>query len=140
MWRLSDLGAGALSHSEPHDEFLELCAASTTGELSDDEQKGLREHLAICASCREALRQYECIVRDVIPAIAAREGPVSQQNSDAWSVEQQEQSEKALIDRLAGEAKSPLAETGKNNGSSIFPHLWLSKTSKRLKGRELYFL
>ena len=52
-------GAGALSQSGPHDEFLELCAASTSGELTDDEQKRLREHLAVCASCREALRQYD---------------------------------------------------------------------------------
>ena len=66
-------GAGALSQSGPHDEFLELCAASTSGELTDDEQKRLKEHLAICASCREALRQYESIVSDVIPAIAAGE-------------------------------------------------------------------
>ena len=66
----SNLGAGALPQSGPHDEFLELCAASTSGELTDDEQKRLQEHLAICASCREALRQYESIVSDIIPAFA----------------------------------------------------------------------
>ena len=69
---LPKLGARALSQSGPHDEFLELCAVSTSGELTDDEQKRLREHLAICASCREALRQYESIVSDVIPAISIR--------------------------------------------------------------------
>ena len=70
---LSKLGAGALSQTGPHDEFLELCAVSTSSELTEEEQKRLREHLAICASCREALRQYESIVNDVIPAIAAGE-------------------------------------------------------------------
>ena len=98
---LPKLGAGALSQSGPHDEFLELCAASTSGDLTDDEQKRLREHLAICASCREALRQYESIVSDVIPAIAAGEEPERAQPADAWSQEQQEQAEKALFDRLA---------------------------------------
>jgi len=71
----SKLGAGALSQNGPHDEFLELCAASTSGELTDDEKKRLQEHLAVCASCQEVLRQYESIVGDVIPAIAASEEP-----------------------------------------------------------------
>jgi len=117
----SKAGAAALSQTEPHDEFLELCAASTSGELTDDEQKRLRDHLAICASCREALRQYESIVIDVIPAIAASEEPAVKQPREIWSQEQQEQAEKALVDRLAAEEKHPPEETGKRNGSSIFP-------------------
>ncbi len=120
---LPKLGAGALSQTRPHDEFLELCAASTSGDLTDDEQKRLREHLAICASCREALRQYESIVSDVIPAIAASQEPAApSQNADDWSQEQQERTEKALLDRLAREGKHPLEETGKRNGSSVSPH------------------
>ena len=98
---LPKLGAGALSQTDPHDEFLELCAASTSGDLTDDEQRRLREHLAVCASCREALRQYESIVSDVIPAIAASEEPGHVQPAEAWSQEQQGQAEKALFDRLA---------------------------------------
>src|SRR5579864_7316268 len=94
---LPKLGAGALSQSGPHDEFLELCAASTSGDLTDDEQKRLREHLAICASCRDALRQYESIVSNVIPAIAAGEEPRRSQPAETWSQEQQEQAENALF-------------------------------------------
>jgi hypothetical protein len=119
---LPKLGAGALSQSEPHDEFLELCAASTSGELTDDEQKRLREHLAICASCRQALRQYESIVSDVIPAIAADEEPRHVEPAETWSQEQQEHAEKALFDRLARQEEHSPRETGKRNGSSIFPH------------------
>src|SRR5579863_7654040 len=95
----SNLGAWELSQTEPHDEFLELCAASTTGELSDDEQSRLQHHLAVCASCREALRQYESIVSNVIPAIAASEAPGNVPTTTGdWS---QEKAEKALFDRLA---------------------------------------
>lgn len=119
---LPKLGAGALSRTGPHDEFLELCAASTSGDLTDDEQKRLREHLAICASCREALRQYESIVSDVIPSIAAGEEPEHVQSAEAWSPEQQDQAEKALFDRLAKEEKHPGGETGNINGASSFPH------------------
>src|SRR6202453_3085122 len=119
---LPKLGAGALSQNGPHDEFLELCAASTSGDLTDDEQRRLREHLAICASCREALRQYESIVSDVIPAIAAGEKPEGVQPAETWSREQQEQAEKTLLDQIAREGKYPPGEAGKSKGSSHFPH------------------
>ena len=110
-----------MSQNRPHDEFLELCAASTSGELTDDEKKRLQEHLAVCASCQEALRQYESIVGDVIPAIAASEEPEHIKANNAWSHEQQEQAEKALFDRLAREDKHPTAEVGSRNSSSILP-------------------
>jgi hypothetical protein len=125
---LSNLGAGAVSQSGPHDEFLELCAASTTGELSDDEQSRLQQHLAVCASCREALRQYESIVSDVIPAIAASEAPgnVSTTAGD-WS---EEKAEKALFDRLAREEKGRADRIDCRNGSSYFPHRILPFSSE----------
>jgi hypothetical protein len=122
-------GAGALSQSEPHNEFLELCVASTTGELTDDEQKRMGDHLAACASCRKALREYEFIVSDVIPAVAAGEEPEHVQVDSAWSQERQEQAQKALFDRLADEDKHPPGETGRN-GSSIFPHRILPFSSE----------
>ena len=127
---LPKLGAGALSQTGPHDEFLELCAASTSGDLTDDEQRRLREHLAICASCREALRQYESIVSDVIPAIAAGEEPEPVQPSETWSQEQQEQAERALFDRLGGEEKHASAKTGNRNGSAMPPHRILPFSSE----------
>jgi len=39
-----------------HEEFLELCAISTTESLSEEDQKKLREHLASCAACRKVLK------------------------------------------------------------------------------------
>lgn len=106
----------------PHDDFLELCAASTSGELTTDEQKRLREHLAICGSCREVLRQYESIVSDVIPAIAASEEPEHAHVDNDWSQKQEEQAEKALFSRLSHEEKHLPKRTGNRNDSSIFPH------------------
>jgi myosin heavy subunit len=127
---LPKLRAGTLSQSEPHEEFLELCAASTSGDLTDDEQKRLREHLAICISCREALRQYESIVSDVIPAIAASEEPEHLQVDNAWSQEQQEQAQRELFGRLAREEKHPPRGSRKSNGSSILPHRILPFSSE----------
>jgi hypothetical protein len=130
MQGLPKLGAGALSQDPPHDEFLELCAASTSGDLTDDEQKRLQEHLAICASCRGALRQYEFIVSDVIPASAASEEPEHLQVDNAWSDKQQEHAEGELFDRLAQEGKHPPGEVRKRNGSSILPHRILPLSSE----------
>jgi hypothetical protein len=91
-----------LSPTEPHDEFLELCAVSTSGHLTEEEQKKLQEHLAVCRSCREALRQYEAVVGQAIPAIAANEETESVEPGLSWS---QEQAEKAFFKRLAQEEK-----------------------------------
>jgi len=91
-----------LSPTEPHDEFLELCAVSTSGQLTGEEQKRLQEHLAVCQSCREALQQFEAVVGQAIPAIAANEESESPDPGPSWS---QEQAEKAFFQRLAQEEK-----------------------------------
>src|SRR5215468_250963 len=97
-----DLGAGALSQMGPHDEFLELCAISASGELTEEEQKKLNDHLAVCASCREALQQYESIVDQVIPSVAADETHDDLEPGPGWS---QTKAEKRLFDRLERESE-----------------------------------
>lgn len=62
------------SQMRPHDEFLELCAVSTTGELSDDERKQLHEHLATCAECREALKEFEAAADVGAPLLSSALG------------------------------------------------------------------
>jgi hypothetical protein len=110
-----------LPQSEPHDEFLELCASSISGDLSVDEQKRLREHLAACLSCREALRQYGAIARGVIPTIAASDASETsdKEATPGWS---QEKAERALFDRRASEEKNSHNQSSRPNGSSFFPH------------------
>jgi hypothetical protein len=94
------LGAGSLSQSEPHDEFLELCAISTSGQLTEEERQKLQQHLAVCPSCREALREYESIVDQAVPSIAAGEKLDDIDPGPGWS---QKQAEKRFLDRLAGQ-------------------------------------
>jgi hypothetical protein len=79
----------------PHDEFLALCALSTSGELTADESTRLQEHLAVCPSCREAIKQYEAVVSNTIPALAP--DPENVESDPSWS---QEQAEAALFQRL----------------------------------------
>jgi hypothetical protein len=79
----------------PHDEFLALCALSTSGELTGDEQKLLQEHLTGCPSCRQAMRQYQAVVQETIPALAA-DGEIIESDS-SWS---QELAEAALFQQM----------------------------------------
>jgi len=99
-----------LSHTEPHDEFLELCAVSTSGQLTQKEQKRLEEHLVVCAACRQAIKQYEALVAHAIPAMAADEVPADMAPGPSWS---QQRAEAALFDRIAQEEKPEKAAQGK---------------------------
>ena len=79
----------------PHDEFLALCALSTSGELTGEERTRLQEHLAACPSCREATKQYDAVVTKAIPALAP--DSVTVESDPSWS---QDQAEVALFQRL----------------------------------------
>lgn len=120
--------------NEPHDEFLELSALSTSGHLSEEEQERLREHLAICPACREAAREYESVVQDVIPAIAVTEETESFDPGPGWS---QKKAEKEFFRRLEAEEKrksqdikevhstSPLFAPSRRLHGPTWPQVWL---------------
>jgi hypothetical protein len=57
------------SEMGPHDKFLELCAISTSGGLSEEEQKDLRAHLADCPDCRRALKEFEAAAYIGVPLL-----------------------------------------------------------------------
>ena len=99
-------GARPLPPNESHDEFLELCATATTGTLSAEERRRLRDHLSHCESCREVMAQYEAIVERVIPGMS----PLSaEKNTDppGWS---QESAEARLFERLRESEQTPADE------------------------------
>jgi predicted nucleic acid-binding Zn-ribbon protein len=52
-----------------HEEFLELCALATSGSLNEAEGKKLREHLATCSECREAIKEFDAVVDGMIPEL-----------------------------------------------------------------------
>lgn len=63
-----------LVQAQPHEEYLELAAAATAGDLTEDEQAKLRSHLAICAHCRKALQEFESIADMAVPMLASELG------------------------------------------------------------------
>jgi hypothetical protein len=59
---------------DQHDEFLELCALSTSGELTEEERRKLQAHLAACADCRQALKEFEAAADVGMPLLASKLG------------------------------------------------------------------
>jgi hypothetical protein len=105
--------------TEPHSEFLELCAVSTSGELTAEEHKRLQEHLLVCAACREVLQQYETVVNKAIPAIAAAETS-EQCELDSGLSSSEKDAEKTFFKRL--EQERGAHDKGSGNGTAIFPN------------------
>jgi hypothetical protein len=71
----------------PHDEFLELCAVSTSGDLSKEEHKKLQDHLAVCPECREALKEFEAVADVGVPLLSSELAPVGSEHADLASSE-----------------------------------------------------
>jgi hypothetical protein len=106
----------------PHEEFLELCAVSTSGELTKEERRRLDEHLEGCASCREALNQFQKTVKTAVPVIAAERPQEDPQLDESWSPDK---AEAALFERLSKEkhrAISRQASKGVIEGSEPSRH------------------
>ena len=135
----SNPGVRALTHSKSHDEFVELCAVATTGELTEEEQERLNRHLATCPSCRELMQQYRQTVRRGMPAFAPKNFPEGLAQDSSWS---EEQAEAALFARLDQEEKKPeegcanpsattdsgfalSSPTYAQAGDAIWRHVWL---------------
>jgi Anti-sigma-K factor rskA len=105
------------SGPETHEEFLELCALSSAGTLTEEEQKKLREHLTVCLGCCEAMKQFEIVVDHTIPALAPELANSSREEADrSFSVDA---AEKLFLKRLSEEDK-------KSRSHLADPEPWLS--------------
>src|SRR6266404_4716046 len=100
----------------PHEEFVELCALSTAGGLTAEEQNKLREHLAGCSDCREAMKQFETVVDHGIPALAPELGVETPAEDPSFS---QEAAEGSFLKRLS-------EEDGKSRSRLGDAEAWLS--------------
>lgn len=98
--------------SDSHQEFRELCALSTTGELTDQEQKRLGEHLAGCSSCAKLLIEYEELATTVMPALAPEvrveidKDEASENPDKVWSLDRAEERLITSLGDKPGETQS----------------------------------
>lgn len=96
-----------------HEQFLELCALAASGNLSETEGKKLREHLADCSECREAIRDFNSVVDGMIPELTPElKGEPSLDSSFS-----QEKAEASFQKRLATEKERE--QSGAEAGSSL---------------------
>jgi hypothetical protein len=79
----TDREARNWSEMEPHDEFLKLCALSTSGDLTEVEQKELQSHLRLCAECRQALKEFEAAADVGIPFLSSKLACASTEPSES---------------------------------------------------------
>jgi hypothetical protein len=86
----------------PHEEFLELCAAATAGELNPTEQTKLNLHLSECAECRKAMGDFENASQRAVAAMAPEFTPETPENGSSWSVESAEAAFFKRLDKEAG--------------------------------------
>src|SRR5438046_4034240 len=101
----------------PHEEFLELCAAATAGELNPREQANLDAHLTECAECRKAMREFEIASRQGVAALASELAPEKTETDNSWSVEK---AEEAFFKRLDKEGGRQTAEADKEKRTSPY--------------------
>src|SRR5438874_10934105 len=99
----------------PHEEFLELCAAATAGELNPGEQANLDAHLIECAECRQAMREFEIASRHGVAALASELTPEKTETDNSWSVEK---AEEAFFKRLDKEAGRQTTQADKDERTS----------------------
>ena len=97
----------------PHEEFLELCAAATAGELNPTEQKKLNLHLSECAECRKAMRDYENASQHAVAAMAHEYTPEKSETDSSWSVESAEEAFFKRLDKETG-CESAVANSQEN--------------------------
>jgi anti-sigma factor RsiW len=76
-----DRADGEWSEMGPHDEFLELGAVSTSGDLTEEERKRLRAHLDACPECRQAVEDFEAAVEIGAPLVSAKLAAIASEKS-----------------------------------------------------------
>lgn len=110
---------GERSEMDPHEEFLELCAVSTSGELTEEEQKKLKAHLAECSECRRALGEFEAAVDVGVPLLSSHLGGAPTEGSSAARTESR--SRRASADPDSGASKEEQAvSTGPEKRGFVF--------------------
>jgi len=103
-----------------HEEFLELCAVSLSGELTDDERKKLDEHLDSCPSCRTVFNEYQATAATIIPQLASEFAPSIRSTESSWS---EAKSEAALFERLKAEDRREPSQKTPGDGPRIQRHI-----------------
>src|SRR6267378_2160647 len=94
----------------PHEEYLELCAAATAGELNAGERAKLDAHLAVCPDCRRAMGEYEVVSQHGMAALASELAQEETETASSWSAEKAEKSFFKRLNREQDQERSTAEE------------------------------
>jgi hypothetical protein len=103
----------------PHEEFLELCAVSTSGELSEEEQERLRDHLATCAECRRALQEFGAAADIGVPFLAS--ALAASASSDPKRALEEVDGHPTIFNRARVEGARSSADAKERGNEILFP-------------------
>jgi hypothetical protein len=121
---------------DAHEKYLELCAASTAGELTGQEEKELEEHLVDCVSCRRAKHEFESVVQKAVPVLANDVTSDSEELDHNWSIEK---AEAALLERLRTDGDpGPSDDAGADNANDAPTGHRFTYTPSRIPWAELW--
>lgn len=119
--------------ASPHEEFLELCALSASGTLTENEKEELERHLAACPDCRQAKKEFEAVVGGTIPGLASECGNC--QEVPCFSVDA---AEKRFLERLSEEEQDGRRRLGQ---ADPWPSPLVIRQSRSFRQRfERYYL
>jgi hypothetical protein len=93
-----------------HEEYWELCAAATAGDLSAGEQAKLAAHLAICAECRCLKSEYGAAAVAGVAAFSETCEPKAEVADPSWSVAD---AETKFFERLSKEEQGHAVDTSR---------------------------
>jgi hypothetical protein len=99
-------GDGGGPERKPHDRFLELCALSTSGELSEHEKRELDAHMADCSECRKALQEFEALATIGVPLLHSALSSIDSPGSESLPLER----EKSMPNTIAEDRRDARAE------------------------------
>jgi hypothetical protein len=108
-----------------HAEFEELCALAHTETLCADERRKFARHLATCAECSEAYREYQLLATEGMPLLASTHAQPTRATD--WD---DRSSRKALLARIRRAQKSGLRESEIPTPQGVLSHLWAAATTR----------